>query len=158
MGCPPFNYQTSYLCGHHESICHDPPTDESFLLAVQHVVHDYTLIGTLERIDDYKYQVATIFQEWLTSISLQLAWTNKGTTRKVNANKKRKDVSSQEEIQALQQANIYDVLLYEIVDQISTIRLQKCRERRGEKEEEVQQVVIVHNKTEEKKWFIDYIF
>jgi hypothetical protein len=136
VGCPPFNYQTSYLCGH-EPMCSDPPTDESFLSAVKHTVQDYTLIGTLERLDDYKYQVATIFTEWLNEKSLNTTWTSKGTTKKSNANKHRKDVSSEEEIRALQRANIYDVLLYEIVDQISTIRLNKCRERRrGENQQQ----------------------
>ena len=138
MGCPPLNYQTSYLCGH-ERDCHDPPTEASFLQAVRHVVHNYALVGTLERLGDFQEQVvAMLGHDWLSKPHGVRRW-QRGLTRKVinNNPQNRHQDRSDEEWTALREANMYDVLLYEIVQQISAQRLAVCRRQRGNFEKPV---------------------
>lgn len=127
VGCPPLNYQTSYFCGH-EVDCHDPPTDGSFLQAAKHVVQNYAVVGTLEKLDDFKEQCATLFPEWFAENKRRL-WKQRDNAKQAsNVNKQNKGRSRQE-LDAIRQANMYDVLLYELVQKISDLRLTACRKR-----------------------------
>ena len=126
IGCPPLNYQTSYFCGH-EAACQDPPTDASFLQAVRHAVENYAAVGTLEQLDDFKEQIDTMFPEWIDTKMRRLWYKNSAA---VNANRQRhKHGRSETELDQIRAANMYDVLLHEIVEKISATRLALCRLR-----------------------------
>jgi len=128
IGCPPLNYQTSYLCGH-EPDCRDPPTDESFLRAVHHVVENYAVVGTLEKLDDVKEQIINMFPGWIT-MNMHDTWKKK-TDPAIAARYRRTHGRSEMELDQIRTANIYDVLLYEIVERVSDARLASCRRKRN---------------------------
>ena len=125
IGCPPLNYQTSYLCGH-ELDCRDPPDDASFLQAVRHVVENYAVVGTLEQLNDFKEQIVTMFPEFISPQHRHL-WHPTSTTAAVNVNKHKHVNESL--LGSVRQANKYDAILYEIVQQISAQRLAACRRK-----------------------------
>eukprot|EP00977_Amphora_coffeiformis_P000752 scaffold162_cov176-Amphora_coffeaeformis.AAC.12 len=128
IGCPPLNYQTSYFCGH-EPACQDPPTDASFLQAVRHVVENYAAVGTLEKLDDLKEQIVTMFPEWII-LKMHGHW-HKKTEPAIAARYRHKHGRSEMELDEIRAANVYDVLLYEIVEKISDTRLASCRQQRS---------------------------
>lgn len=126
IGCPPLNYQTSYFCGH-EDDCHDPPTDASFLQAVRHVVQEYAVVGTLERLDEFKRQMALHLPQFFAKN--KLAQWQKPSNERVNANKRNKHERPQDELARIRAANLYDALLYEVVDKIVDQRALACNKR-----------------------------
>ena len=131
LGCPPLNYQTSYFCGH-EPACRDPPDEGPLLQAVRHVVENYALVGTLEQLDDFKEQMVAMFPDWIHPEKRHL-WRTKGT-QAVNVNKHQPTDRSESEWTRLRQANHYDVLLYEIVQELSNQRLTQCRQQRQQQQ------------------------
>ena len=128
IGCPPLNYQTSYFCGHEEA-CHDPPNDATFLQAVRHAVENYALIGTLERLEDFRRIFAHLFPTWLNPKRLP-AWQNPTSHVKAVNKNPLKHVSSSDELRQVREANRYDVLLYEVIDKMLDQWMDVCGEKK----------------------------
>lgn len=118
FGCPMLNYQTLYFCGNAPE-CTIPPTEQTYLLARKNILHHYSLIGTLERFNDTTKMLKKTFPSYFATNAHSNAFPK---VMQNNYTPPPKEVYFMASI-----ANHYDLLLFNLVDDLMNQRMKMCK-------------------------------
>ena len=116
-GCPPWDYQTAYLCGN-QADCAFPPDEASFQIALKHLEEEFTFVGILEHFTETKQLLHEIYPDFFRGVSFE----------NLERGKENKDYNktNYELIEQANQVNIFDARLYEAAEKLFFQKLGKC--------------------------------
>lgn len=129
LGCPPFNYQTSYLCGYSERCRRNPVDKKTFERAVRILIEEYAVVGVTDSLPSFAAQVAARLPLVFDAPAVW-QWISKYSSRRFNAEPSREKITP-EAWRAVADANSFDNELYRVAKALSAVRRLRCRQAAG---------------------------